>query len=113
MVFTLLALVASAVAIAWIGFQTLAGPVDDRAKSDRSEAAAPGVILDKVLYRSLGGDPAIVIAQDVRSGKEIWRTELGAVAGEPTVIVEDTVVEVLVAGTPWMTLDRNSGTPIE
>lgn len=111
--FILLAFVVAAVASAWIGFQTLAGPVDDRAKTDRSEAAAPGVITDDVLYRAHAGDPAVVTAEDVRSGEEIWRTELGALSADPLLVIEESVVQVQVAGTPWMTLDRGSGDPIE
>ena len=58
-------------------------------------------------------DPGLVIAQDVGSGKELWRAELGAVATQPALVVDGDLIEVEIAGTPWMTLDKTSGEPVE
>jgi hypothetical protein len=54
-----------------------------------------------------------VIAKDVGSGKELWRTELGSVTSKPVLLVREEIVEVQIAGTPWMTLDRSTGEPLE
>ena len=64
-------------------------------------------------YEATTGDPGLVIAKDVGSGKELWRAELGAVATQPALVIEGETVEVEIAGTPWMTLDRTSGEPVE
>ena len=107
----LLGLVLVAGLIAWLGARQLE-------KSNR-EGQGPGggettsVLSEGVLYEAQGGNPGIVIAKDVGSGKELWRAELGAVAGEPTLSVNEALIEVQIAGTPWMTLDRSSGEPVE
>lgn len=74
---------------------------------------APRVLAEGVLYEAQSGDPAVVTAQDISSGKQVWRSELGAITKQPVLVVEDEVVEVQVAGTPWMTLERASGKPVE
>ena len=71
------------------------------------------VLNDGVLFEATAGDPGFVIAKEVGSGKELWRTELGAVATQPALTIVQERVEVQIAGTPWMTLDRNSGAPLE
>ena len=71
------------------------------------------VLSEGVLYEARGGDPGMVIAQDVGSGKELWRAELGAVTSAPVLSVHEELIEVQIAGTPWMTLDRSTGKPVE
>jgi len=39
--------------------------------------------------------------------------ELGAVASKPVLLVHEELIEVQIAGTPWMTLDRSTGEPVE
>jgi hypothetical protein len=107
----LLGLVLVAGLIAWLGARQLE-------KSNR-EGQGPGggettsVLSEGVLYEAQSGDPGIVIATDVGSGKELWRAELGAVASKPVLSVHEELIEVQIAGTPWMTLDRSSGEPVE
>jgi len=74
---------------------------------------AARVLADGVLYEAHSGDPAVVTAQNIGSGKQVWRAELGTITTQPVLIVEGDVVEVQIAGTPWMTLDRGSGKPVE
>ncbi|MBW1762220.1 MAG: hypothetical protein DRH30_06385 [Deltaproteobacteria bacterium] len=108
----LLGLVLVAALLAWFGAtqlekRTLAG---QQAGGDQLTAA---VLSEGVLYEAQSGDPGIVIAKDVGSGKELWRTELGAVASQPALSVSEELIEVQIAGTPWMTLDRSTGEPVE
>jgi len=77
------------------------------------EAESASVLSEGVLYEATAGDPALVIAKDVGSGKELWRAELGALVAQPTLTVREALIEVEIAGTPWMTLDRNTGEPVE
>ena len=106
----LLGLVALAVFIAWVGFKAIEGP---GGPENLGSTGAPRVLSDGVLYETQSGDPAVVTAQNIRSGKPVWRTELGTITAQPMLVVEDEVVEVLVAGAPWMTLERESGKPVE
>ena len=107
----LLGLVLVAGLIAWLGARQLE-------KSNR-EGQGPGggettsVLSEGVLYEAQSGDPGIVIATDVGSGKELWRAELGAVASKPVLSVHEELIEVQIAGTPWMTLDRSTGQPLD
>ena len=107
----LLGLVLVAGLIAWLGARQLE-------KSNR-EGQGPGggettsVLSEGVLYEAQSGATGIVIATDVGSGKELWRAALGAVASKPVLSVHEALIEVQIAGTPWMTLDRSSGEPVE
>ena len=107
----LLGLVLVAGLIAWLGARQL--------EKSNQEGQGPGggettsVLSEGVLYEAQSGDPGIVIATDVGSGKELWRAELGAVASKPVLSVHEELIEVQIAGTPWMTLDRSSGEPVE
>ena len=110
----LLACVALAVFAAWFGYRSLMGPkAENSGRLSEGFGGAPRVLADGVLYEAHSGEPGFVTAQNIRSGKEVWRTELGNVAAEPALVVEEHVVEVQVAGTPWMTLDRATGEPVE
>jgi hypothetical protein len=108
----LLGMVLVAGLIAWFGATQLEknSRAGQQAGGDGLSAA---VLSEGVLYEAQAGDPGIVIAKDVGSGKELWRSELGAVATQPVLLVGDKVVEVQIAGTPWMTLDRSTGEPVE
>jgi len=77
------------------------------------EVANATVLSEGVLYEASAGDPGLVIAKDVGTGKELWRAELGSVTTQPTVKVEGELIQVEIAGTPWMTLERSSGEPVE
>lgn len=108
----LLGLVLVAGLIAWFGAmqleeETRAGP---QAADDGQSTA---VLSEGVLYEARAGDPGVVIAKDVGSGKELWRAELGTVASKPVLLVHEKLIEVRIAGTPWMTLDRSTGEPAE
>ena len=108
----LLGLVLVAALIAWFGAVQLE-------KSNRATQHAGGeelkaaVLSEGVLYEARSGDPGLVIAKEVGSGKELWRAELGAVASKPVLSVSEELIEVQIAGTPWMTLDRSTGEPVE
>jgi len=108
----LLGLVLLAGVIAWFGAAQLENnnPGTQRAGSDAQSAS---VLSEGVLYEARSGDPGIVVAKDVGSGKELWRTELGAVTSPPVLTVNEELIEVQIAGTPWMTLDRSTGEPVE
>lgn len=106
----LLGFIALAVFVAWLGFKAIEGP---GGPEGTGMTGAPRVLAAGVLYEAHSGDPAIVTAQRIGSGKQVWRTELGTITAQPVLVVEDDVVEVQVAGTPWMTLDRESGKPVE
>lgn len=106
----LLGLVVLAVFLAWLGFRAIQGP---GGPESTKITGAPRVLAEGVLYEAQSGDPAVVTAQDISSGKQVWRSELGTITKQPVLVVEDEVVEVQVAGTPWMTLERASGKPVE
>ncbi|MEM8609641.1 MAG: hypothetical protein AAGF92_21240 [Myxococcota bacterium] len=106
----LLGLVALAVLVAWLGFHRLVGVGEG---IQPGTGGAPRVLSDGVLYTAESGDPAFVRAQSIKSGKEVWRTDLGMVAAPPVIVVLEDVVEVQIAGTPWMTLDKASGEPLD
>jgi hypothetical protein len=108
----LVGLVLIAGAIAWYGAaqlekNTLAG---QQAQSGEHSAA---LLSEGVLYEAQSGDPGVVVAKDVGSGKELWRAELGTVASKPVLSINEGLIEVQIAGTPWMTLDRSTGEPVE
>ncbi len=104
----LLALVLGAGLVAWLGAARLE-------KNNRAlqEARSTSVLSEGVLYRAEAGEPGVVIATDVGSGKELWRAELGEVISKPAVTVHEEVIEVQIAGTPWMSLDRSTGEPLD
>lgn len=106
----LLSFVALAVFVAWFGFQRLVGTGEG---IDPGTGGAPRVLSDGVLYVAEAGDPGFVRAQSIRSGDEVWRTEVGTVSAPLVIVVLEEVVEVQIAGTPWMTLDKESGRPLE
>ena len=104
----LLALVLAAGLIAWFGATRL-----EKNTRALQELESASVLSEGVLYEAQAGEPGVVIAKDVGSGKELWRAELGNVASKPAVTVTEEVIEVQIAGTPWMTLDRRTGEPLE
>jgi len=104
----LLALVLGAGLIAWFGATQLEN--NNRALQEVDSAS---VLNEGILYEAQAGDPGVVIAKDVGSGKELWRAELGNVTSKPAMTVTEDVIEVQIAGTPWMTLDRRTGEPLE
>jgi glucose dehydrogenase len=104
----LLALVLAAGLIAWFGATRL-----EKNNRDLQELESASVLSEGVLYEAQAGDPGYVIAKDVGSGKELWRAELGSVTSKPAVTVTKDGVEVQIAGTPWMTLDRTTGEPLD
>lgn len=106
----LLGFVALAVFVAWLGFKGIQGP---GGPEGTELTGAPRVLAEGVIYEAKIGDPAVVTAQNIRSGKLVWRSELGAITTQPVLVVEDDVIEVQIAGTPWMTLERASGKPVE
>jgi len=107
----LLGIVLFVALIAWIAAMQLekrrAGTPAD-APDDKAAVLSEGI-----LYEAQTGDAAAVVAKDVASGKELWRAELGSIATKPILVIREQVIEVQIAGTPWMTLDRNTGEPIE
>lgn len=111
-VIVMLSLAIGVAVIAWLA----ASRIEQDTKA-RREAAGEGesaaVLSEGVLYEATAGDPGLVIAKDVGSGKELWRAELGAVLAPPTLAISEEHVEVEIAGTPWMTLDRETGEPVE
>jgi len=108
----LLALVLAAGLIAWLGAAQLEKNNRSRQQSE-GEVPSATVLNEGVLYEATAGDPGIVIARDVASGKELWRAELGAITAAPVITVDEGLVHVQIAGTPWMKLDRSTGEPIE
>ena len=97
-----------AVLIAWVGFRAIQGP-----GGPEDVIGAPRVLAEGVLYEAQSGDPGVVTAQDISSGKQVWRSELGTITTQPVLVVEDDIIEVQIAGTPWVTLERASGKPVE
>ncbi len=80
---------------------------------DGADSDIASVLSDGVLYEARGGDPGLVIAKDVGSGKEIWRSELGSITSKPNLVVNEEVIEVRIAGTSWMSLNKATGEPLE
>jgi hypothetical protein len=108
----LLGLVLVAAVLAWIGAAQL--EKNNRgAQQGGGDPQSASVLSEGVLYEAQSGGPGIVIAKDVGSGKELWRTELGTVTSPPVLSVNQELIEVQIAGTPWMTLDRATGEPVE
>lgn len=104
----LLALAVGAALIAWLGASQL-----EKSNRTRQQTESASVLSEGILYEAHAGNPGIVIAKDVGSGKELWRAELGNVTSTPAVTVIEEVIEVQIAGTPWMKLDRATGEPLE
>lgn len=107
----LLGIVLFVALIAWIAAMQLEKRRSVRPADGSGENAA--VLSEGVLYEAQAGDAAAVVAKDVASGKELWRAELGSITAKPTLVIREQFIEVQIAGTPWMTLDRNTGEPIE
>ena len=105
----LLLLAAGAGLIGWLGAMQL----DKARPPEQATGQTVTVLSEGVIFEAKAGDPAVVIAKDVGSGKELWRAELGAISTDPQIDVQGEVVEVQIAGTPWMTLDRTTGEPVE
>ena len=111
-VVVLLALALAAGLIAWLGARQI--EEERRAVIEgATDGQSAAVLSEGVLYEARAGDPGFVVAKDVGSGKELWRAELGAVASEPVLLVQEEIIEVQIAGTPWMTLNRTSGEPVD
>ena len=98
--------------IAWFAASRLEKNTIARQRA-AGEIESAAVLSDGVLFEATVGDPGLVIPKEVGSGKELWRAELGAVATQPALTVVEERVEVEIAGTPWMSLDRTSGEPLE
>jgi hypothetical protein len=108
----LLGLVLMAALTAWVWATQLEKKHRAGQQAGDGEVSA-AVLSEGVLYEAQSGDPGVVIAKDVGSGKELWRTELGTVASKPVLTVSEELIEVQIAGTPWMTLDRSTGEPVD
>lgn len=106
----LLGLVLAVGVLAWLGAMRL--EKGSRPGGD-AQAEIASVLSEGVLYEARAGDPGIVLAKDVGSGKELWRSELGSITSKPTLAVNEDVIEVQIAGTPWMTLNKATGEPLE
>lgn len=98
--------------VAWLAASKLERGTKAR-EAAAGELRPSSVVSDGVLFEARVGDPGFIIARDVGSGKELWRAELGAVTTKPGVTVVGERVEVEIAGTPWMILDRTSGEAVE
>jgi hypothetical protein len=111
-VVVMLSLAVGVALIAWFAASRI--EEDTRAAREGGGEVQSAVVLSEgVLYEATAGDPALVIAKDVGSGKELWRAELGAVSTQPALAIEGELIQIEIAGTPWMTLDRESGEPVE
>ena len=108
----LIGLVLTAAVIAWVGAVQLEKE-NREGQQAAGEALSASVLSEGVLYEAQSGDPGVVVAKDVGSGKELWRAELGAVESKPVLLVNEELIEVQIAGTPWMTLDRSTGQPLD
>ena len=108
----LLATVFGVSLIAWFAASRLERDANARQRA-AGEVETAAVINDGVMFEATEGDPGYVIAKDVGSGKELWRAELGSVTTKPGVKVVGERVEVEIAGTPWMTLDRTTGEAVD
>ncbi len=107
----LLGIVLIAALIAWLAAMQLE---KRRAEGPDTEAGGSAAVLaDGVLYEATAGDAAVVVAKDVASGKELWRAELGSMTATPVLVLQQDRIEVQIAGTPWMVLNRTSGEPVE
>jgi hypothetical protein len=111
-VVVLLAAAVGVALIAWFAASKLEQNTMARQRA-AGEIESGAVLSDGVLFEATAGDPGFVIAKEVGSGKELWRAELGAVATQPAITIVQERVEVQIAGTPWMTLDRDSGEPLD
>jgi hypothetical protein len=111
-VIIMLALALGVAAIGWFAASRIERNTQARREA-AGEAGGGAVLSEGVLYEASAGDPGLVIAKEVGSGKELWRAELGSVTTQPTVRVDGELVQVEIAGTPWMTLARASGEPVE
>jgi hypothetical protein len=98
--------------IAWFAASRIEKDTTARHRA-AGEPQMAAVLSEGVLYEATPGDPGLVTAKDVGSGKELWRAELGTVATQPALVVKSELIEVEIAGTAWMTLDRTSGKPVE
>jgi len=107
----LLGLVLIAALIAWLAAMQLEKRRSVPPGGGSAEGAA--VLSEGILYEAQAGDSAVVVAKDVGSGKELWRAELGSLTAMPVLVVHEKLIEVQIAGTPWMTLDRATGEPVE
>ena len=107
----LLGIVLAVALIAWIAAMQLEKKRSTQTLEGSSDRAA--VLSEGILYEAQTGDAAVVVAKDVARGKELWRVELGSVAAKPTLLIREQVIEVQIAGTPWMKLDRATGNSIE
>ena len=111
-VIVMLAMVIGVSLLAWAA----ASRIERNTKAGRDPGGATdraAVLSEGVMFEATAGDPGLVIAKDVGSGKELWRAELGAVTALPSISVEGELVEIEIAGTPWMTLNRDSGEAVE
>lgn len=104
----LLALALGAGLVAWFGAAKF-----EKNRRASQQAQSASVLSEGVLYEARAGDPGVVVAKEVGSGKELWAAELGNVTSKPAITVTEEVVEVQIAGTPWMTLDRSTGEPLD
>lgn len=107
-VLVLLGLALGAGFIAWYG-----ASVFERRSGPGAETGNAAVLSEGVLFEAKAGEPGLVIAKEAGSGKELWRAELGNITSEPALTVNEEVIEVTIAGTAWMTLDRSSGEPLD
>jgi hypothetical protein len=98
--------------VAWLAASRI--EENTKARQRAADETRSGALLSEgVLYEATIGDPGLVIAKDVGSGKELWRAELGAVTTQPVLSIRDELIEVEIAGTPWMILDRTTGEQLE
>jgi hypothetical protein len=107
----LLGIVLIVALVAWIAAIQLEKRRSAKPLLDPEQSAS--VISEGILYEARPGDVALVVAKDVASGKELWRAELGSVAAKPVLVVHERVIEVQIAGTSWMKLDRTTGESVE
>ena len=107
-VLVMLGLAIGASLIAWYG-----ASVFERGSSAVRDAAGGSALSEGILYEAQAGDPGLVIAKEVGSGKELWRAELGNVTSQPTLTLEEAVIEVQIAAPPLMTLARSTGKPLD
>ena len=104
MVGSLLALVGLAVFAAWLGSKEI-----QKYRAVGENKGAPKVLSKGVLYEAMPGDPAMVTARSPSSEDLLWTTTLGATAEPPLLFIDGEVIEVRIAGTTWMRLNRDTG----
>ncbi len=109
----MLGLVLAASVAAWFGAMVLEDKGQEAQLRGAADSGSGAVVSEGVLYEAQAGDPGVVVAKDVGSGVELWRSEVGSLASPPSLSVQEKVVEVQIAGTPWMTLDRSTGEPVD